>query len=146
MGDTGSLIIGLILAILTINFIELSFDTPPAGFPFKSSPAMAVAILILPLFDTLRVFTIRILNKRSPFRADRNHMHHVLLDMGLNHRETSLTLYLVNIGFILVALALRDLGSLVLLFIISSLAIVLSVLPYFFRYESKRGFLIKTPK
>ena len=146
MGDTGSLIIGLILAILTINFIELSFDTPPAGFPFKSSPAMAIAILILPLFDTMRVFTIRILNKRSPFKADRNHMHHVLLDMGLNQRETSLTLYLVNVGFILVALALRDLGSMALVFILSALAIALSVVPYFFRYEGKRGLQIKTSK
>lgn len=144
MGDTGSLIIGLILAILTINFIELSFDTAPAGFPFKSSPAMAIAILILPLFDTLRVFTIRILNKRSPFRADRNHMHHVLLDMGLNHREVSLTLYMVNIGFILVALALRDLGSMALVFILSALAIGLSLVPYFFSFEGKRGFQIKT--
>jgi hypothetical protein len=94
----------------------------------------------------MRVFTIRILNKRSPFKADRNHMHHVLLDMGLNHRETSLTLYLVNVGFILVALALRDLGSMALVFILSALAIALSVVPYFFRYEGKRGLQIKTSK
>lgn len=137
MGDTGSLIIGLILSILTINFIELSFATPPANFPFKSSPAMAIAILILPLFDTLRVFIVRIMNKKSPFQPDRLHMHHLLLDMGLNHRETSLTLYLVNIGFILVALALRDLGSLALLFILTALAFVLSLIPYYMRYQSK---------
>jgi len=139
MGDTGSLTIGLILSVLTINFIELSYDTTPFNFPFKSSPALAVAILILPLFDTLRVFIVRIMNKRSPFMADRNHMHHMLLDLGLNHREVSLTLYLVNIGFILLGLALRNAGSLLLLFIVSSLAIILSLVPYYLKTQRSRS-------
>ncbi|MBK7856229.1 MAG: undecaprenyl/decaprenyl-phosphate alpha-N-acetylglucosaminyl 1-phosphate transferase [Bacteroidetes bacterium] len=139
MGDTGSLTIGLILSVLTINFIELSYDTTPFNFPFKSSPALAVAILILPLFDTLRVFIVRIMNKRSPFMADRNHMHHMLLDLGLNHREVSLTLYLVNIGFILLGLALRNAGSLLLLFIVSSLAIILSLIPYYLKTQRSRS-------
>lgn len=139
MGDTGSLIIGLILSVLTINFIELSYDTTPFNFPFKSSPALAIAILILPLFDTMRVFIVRIMNKRSPFMADRNHMHHMLLDLGLNHREVSLTLYLVNIGFILLGLALRNAGSLLLLFIVSSLAIILSLIPYYLKTQRSRA-------
>lgn len=139
MGDTGSLTIGLILSVLTINFIELSYDTTPFNFPFKSSPALAVAILILPLFDTLRVFIVRMMNKRSPFMADRNHMHHMLLDLGLNHREVSLTLYLVNIGFILLGLALRNAGSLLLLFIVSSLAIILSLIPYYLKTQRSRS-------
>lgn len=48
----------------------MSFAPRPENFPFQSSPAMAVAILVLPLFDLLRVFIVRILNKRSPFEAD----------------------------------------------------------------------------
>ena len=139
MGDTGSLIIGLILSILTIKFIEMSFAPRPENFPFQSSPAMAVAILVLPLFDLLRVFIVRILNKRSPFEADRQHIHHLLLDMGLNHREVSITLYLVNIGFILVALALRSFGALALLFIISTLALILSLVPYYLKYQAGRS-------
>jgi UDP-N-acetylmuramyl pentapeptide phosphotransferase/UDP-N-acetylglucosamine-1-phosphate transferase len=146
MGDTGSLIIGLILSILTINFIEMSFKPYPEHFPFSSSPAMAVAILVLPLFDLLRVFIVRILNKKSPFHADRLHIHHLLLDMGLNHREVSLTLYLVNIGFILVALALRSFGSLALLFIISVLAIILSLVPYYIKYQMKEKYAVKQGK
>ncbi|MEP7168910.1 MAG: MraY family glycosyltransferase [Bacteroidota bacterium] len=137
MGDTGSLIIGLILSILAINFIQLSFISPPDAFPFRSGPAMAIAILIIPMFDTLRIFIVRALNKRSPFKADRNHMHHVLLDLGLTHREVSLTLFLVNIGFILLALALRDLGNLTVLVIISMLAILLSIIPFAIRYFAK---------
>jgi len=133
MGDTGSLIIGLILAVLAINFIQLSFASPPYAFPFRSSPAMAIAILIIPLFDTLRIFILRVMQKRSPFKADRNHMHHVLLDMGLSHRGVSLTLYSVNIIFIMVALLLRDISSLVLLIVLSFMAILFSMAPYLIR-------------
>ena len=137
MGDTGSLIVGLILAILAINFIELSFASPPYSFPFRSSPAMAIAILIVPLFDTLRIFIIRILQKKSPFKADRNHMHHALLDLGLSHRGVSLTLYGVNILFIMVALLLRDISSLVLLVVLCLMGLLFSMVPYIFRSFSK---------
>jgi UDP-GlcNAc:undecaprenyl-phosphate/decaprenyl-phosphate GlcNAc-1-phosphate transferase len=133
MGDTGSLIIGLILAILAINFIEMSFASPPYAFPFRSSPAMAIAILIIPLFDTLRIFILRIANKRSPFKADRNHIHHVLLDLGLTHRGVCLTLYMVNILFIMFALLLRDISSLVLLIMLCTLAITMSMVPFLIR-------------
>lgn len=133
MGDTGSLIVGLILAILAINFIQLSFASPPYAFPFRSSPAMAIAILIIPLFDTLRIFILRVLQKRSPFKADRNHMHHVLLDLGLSHRGVSLTLYAVNFIFIMSALLLRDISSLVLLIVLSLMAIIFSLAPYLIR-------------
>lgn len=137
MGDTGSLIVGLILAVLTIYFVELSFDALPYAFPFRSSPAMAVAILIIPLADTLRIFVIRLMNGKSPFAADRNHIHHQLLDLGLSHREAALTLYLVNIGFILTALAFRNISSLVLLFILIAMAVVFSMVPAMIRYFMK---------
>jgi UDP-GlcNAc:undecaprenyl-phosphate/decaprenyl-phosphate GlcNAc-1-phosphate transferase len=133
MGDTGSLVVGLILSVLTIFFVELSFDALPYAFPFRSSPAMAIAILIIPLMDTLRVFIIRLKAGRSPFQADRNHIHHQLLDFGLSHREAALTLYLVNIAFIVTALALRNISSLVLLYLLIMMAVVVSVIPYFLR-------------
>ncbi len=139
MGDTGSLIVGLILSVLAIYFVQLSFFATPYSFPFRSSPAMAISILIIPLFDTIRIFLWRIYNKRSPFQADRNHMHHVLLDLGLNHRQASLLLYSVNIGFILIALALRNISSLVLLMIIISLAALLSMIPLAIRYMKYRS-------
>ncbi len=137
MGDTGSLVVGLILAVLSIHFIELSFDSLPYAFPFRSSPAMAIAILIIPLADTLRIFTVRIINGKSPFQADRNHIHHQLLDLGLSHREAALTLYLVNIGFILTALALRNISSLLLLYVLVGLAMVLGTVPSLLRYFNK---------
>lgn len=98
---------------------------------------MAIAILIIPLFDTLRIFILRVMQKKSPFKADRNHMHHVLLDLGLSHRGVSLTLYAVNILFIFVALMLRDISSLLLLIIISVMAVLLSFVPYVIKNFTK---------
>lgn len=147
MGDTGSLIVGLILSILAIHFIQLSFISPPDAFPFRSGPAMAIAILIIPIFDTLRIFIVRTFNRKSPFVADRNHIHHVLLDLGLTHREVSLTLYLVNIGFILLALSLRNLGNLTVLIVILSISLVLIAIPYLVRSASRaKSFRVKVLK
>ncbi len=143
MGDTGSLVVGLILSVLCINFIELSFESLPYAFPFRSSPAMALAILIIPLADTLRIFIIRLLNGRSPFHADRNHIHHQLLDLGLSHREAALTLYLVNIGFIITALLLRNISSLKLLYLLISMGVVFSILPYYLKVLKAKSVDIK---
>lgn len=133
MGDTGSLVVGLILSVLAIKFIGLSFESLPFEFPYASSPAMAIAILIIPLVDTFRIFLVRILNGKSPFEADRNHIHHNLLDMGMTHREATLTLYVVNIAFITTAMLLRNISSLILLYILLGMAILFSVAPYFLK-------------
>ena len=81
MGDTGSLIVGFIISILTLKFLALKphvyTDLP---FLLENAPLIAISILIVPLFDTARVFAIRIANKKAPFSPDRNHTHHVLID------------------------------------------------------------------
>lgn len=109
MGDSGSLMIGLINSILVIKFINIS-NSPFVAVPLSSSVAIGFAILIVPLLDTLRVFSIRIIKGRSPFTPDRNHVHHLLLDMGLSHAAVTLTCVIVNIGFILLAFAGRPMG------------------------------------
>ncbi|MFT3826820.1 MAG: MraY family glycosyltransferase [Chitinophagaceae bacterium] len=108
MGDTGSMLIGLINAILVIRLINVA-DVPDVPVPLGAAPAIGFAILMIPLLDTLRVFAIRILHGRSPFSPDRNHIHHLLLDQGLSHRAIALTLVSVNIFFIIVAYAGRHL-------------------------------------
>ena len=99
------------------------------------SLGMAIAILILPLFDTLRVFTIRLLNGKSPFHPDRNHIHHMMIDAGFTHTSASGVLIAVNLAFMLIAYYLQSLGNLSLLIIILILAIMLS---YFLFRISKR--------
>jgi UDP-GlcNAc:undecaprenyl-phosphate/decaprenyl-phosphate GlcNAc-1-phosphate transferase len=136
MGDTGSLVVGLILSVLAISFIELSFASPPFAFPFRSSPAMAIAILIVPLIDTLRVFVIRLLKRKNPLKADRNHLHHQLLDLGMSHTRACVTLYSVNFVFIITALLLRDISSFILLVLLLFMSIVISVLPFLIKMQN----------
>lgn len=101
MGDTGSLMVGIVLSILAIKFIEMNrvlsiFDPDK----IRGIPVVTIAILIIPLFDTLRVFSIRILQGRSPFHADRNHVHHLLIDLGLSHIKATLILITFNVAMI----------------------------------------------
>ncbi|MFN8347504.1 MAG: MraY family glycosyltransferase [Spirosomataceae bacterium] len=93
MGDTGSLIVGFLLAFFAVKFIRLNVAYQYDANAFFNAPILAVVLLIVPIFDTLRVFLVRILNRKSPFKADRNHMHHVLLDNGFTHFQTSLTFW-----------------------------------------------------
>lgn len=121
MGDSGSLLIGLVNAILVIKFINVAHD-PLVAIPITSSVALGVSILIVPLLDTLRVFAIRILRGRSPFTPDRNHFHHLLLDSGLGHAAVTFACVGINIGFILLAWFSRSLGTTLLLGIMLTIA------------------------
>jgi UDP-N-acetylmuramyl pentapeptide phosphotransferase/UDP-N-acetylglucosamine-1-phosphate transferase len=116
MGDSGSLMIGLVNAILVIKFINVA-NTPLVSVPIQSAVAVGFAILIVPLLDTLRVFSIRILKGNSPFTPDRNHVHHLLLDRGLSHAAVTFTCVSINIGFIILAYMGRSLGPNYLLLI-----------------------------
>ncbi|HLK29560.1 MAG TPA: MraY family glycosyltransferase [Puia sp.] len=124
MGDTGSLLVGSICAILAIKFINVA-NTADTANPLLAAPAIGFTILMIPLLDTLRVFAIRIFYRRSPFSPDRNHVHHLLLDRGFSHR--AITILLVSINLSLVALVYygRALGCTVLIF---------SVIAFFFGF------------
>ena len=93
MGDTGSLIVGFLLTMFALKFIQLNIEyrfNPNASF---SAPILAIVVLIVPIFDTLRVFIVRLKDKKSPFIGDRNHLHHLLIDSGLSHFQTSVILW-----------------------------------------------------
>lgn len=123
MGDSGSLMIGLVNAILVIKFINVASEpSPTVAIPVASAVAVGFAILIVPLLDTLRVFAIRIFNGRSPFTPDRNHVHHLLLARGLGHATITTTCVLINIFFIVLAYFGRSLGSTTLLLIMLTLS------------------------
>src|SRR5258706_15422878 len=121
MGDSGSLMIGLVNSILVIKFINVA-NAPLVPVPVPSAVAIGFAVLIVPLLDTLRVFSIRIINGRSPFTPDRNHVHHLLLARGLGHAAITVTCVSINIFFVALAYFGRSLGSTTLLFIMLALS------------------------
>lgn len=136
MGDTGSLLIGLVNSILVIQFINTA-SLPGALFPVESAPAIGFAVLLVPLFDTLRVVGLRLLSRRSPFCPDRNHIHHFLLDLGLSHRMIAISCVFTNILFILMAYFLRSFGTPVLMLVMVSTAILLVSIIYYNRPKKK---------
>lgn len=121
MGDSGSLMIGLINSILVIKFINVS-NSPFVAVPVQSAVAVGFAILLVPMLDTLRVFSTRIIRGRSPFTPDRNHVHHLLLDSGMSHAAVTLTCVVLNIAFIVLAWTGKSIGPNYLLFIILTLS------------------------
>lgn len=98
MGDTGAMLIGLINAVLVVKFIDTA-SSPYAINAIAASPAVGFAILMVPLFDTLRVFGLRIINRRSPFSPDKNHIHHLLLDRGWRPASVTLFCVIINLAF-----------------------------------------------
>ena len=81
----------------------------------SAAPAVAICVLTVPIFDTLRVSITRIKQHRSPFKPDKNHIHHLLLRTGLNHIQTTCVLLTVSLFFIGLAILGRNWNIWVLL-------------------------------
>ena len=97
MGDSGSLIIGMFLSVLSIKLIEYPITRIDNFWVHISNPMIVIAALSYPLTDTLRIFVIRAAKGQSPFAADRNHLHHRLLDAGYSHVQTVIIIYVFSI-------------------------------------------------
>lgn len=145
MGDTGSLLLGLVNAILVIKFINTA-GNPASGFAIDAAPAIGFSILMIPLFDTLRVFGLRILDRRSPFSPDRTHVHHFLLALGLSHRMVTITCVLVNITFISMAFFMRSLGTTTVLGILLLSAFIFIGIIFYSRPKNKNTVTRKVEK
>lgn len=145
MGDTGSLLIGILNSVFVIKFIAIAAD-PAVGLPLHSAPAIGFAILIVPLFDTLRVVTIRIISRRSPFSPDRNHIHHFLLDLGYSHRRITLTCVSCNIIFIALAYFLRFYGTTMDILALSGVSLTIVSIVYYSRPKINVKSSIRLPE
>lgn len=98
MGDTGSLIIGFCIGFFSLRFLAMDAALfSEFSFHIENKLIIIAAILYIPLLDTFRVIGVRLLNKKSPFYPDRNHIHHILIDSGLSHIKSSLFLGFLNL-------------------------------------------------
>ncbi len=107
MGDSGSLFIGFLLAYQAVAFLKANTLAEPEPI-LSNAPVIVLTVLAFPLLDTLRVFIIRVLQGRSPFSPDRNHLHHRLLDLGLSHSHATLLIVLKTILLIAVCWKMQD--------------------------------------
>lgn len=139
MGDSGSLTIGLIISILAIKLIN--YDSSLVKYHelvHVSKPIFAMAVLVYPLVDTLRIFIYRAVRGVSPFSADRNHLHHRLIDIGCSHRKAVLLIYFVNILIIGLTVAFAFLDANYTLIIVGSTALFIAQIPFFIKKVKNR--------
>lgn len=136
MGDTGSLVIGFLFSVFAVHLVETDVVWKGLSFEAKGA-ALAIAILIVPLYDALRVFVVRLSKGKSPMKPDRNHIHHGLSDLGFGHRRTSLYICLANLFFIGLVILLEPLGINYTLLIILGAALLLSQIPFWIKKRRK---------
>ena len=122
MGDTGSLMLGFVLS--TVSVLGL--------FKFYAIVTFVVPVLALavPLSDTVFAFVRRIVHGQSPFKADRGHFHHKLMDLGLNQKQAVAILYAVSAVLGLAAVTLTTSGRMRILLLVTALVIALTVWAY----------------
>jgi UDP-GlcNAc:undecaprenyl-phosphate/decaprenyl-phosphate GlcNAc-1-phosphate transferase len=118
MGDSGSMLIGLVTAVILIRFLDNDTIYPPQA---SSNFTIAFGILLLPLMDVLRVFCLRIFKGRSPFAPDRNHFHHLLLNKGFSHKQVTFILVSVGLVFGVLAFVFQYMNINVVLFSLAGL-------------------------
>jgi len=128
MGDSGSLTIGLIVSVLSIKLIEFDINEVPLSMTHISKPVFAMAALVYPLIDTLRIFIYRATRGISPFAADKNHLHHRLLELGFTHGQTTFIIYGFSI-FIIGLAALLPLEPTISFLVVGGTAILVSLVP-----------------
>ena len=133
MGDTGSLVIGLVLGVLTLKLLSVD-DTAYGSLSFYRAqlPLFLTAVLFVPLLDTMRVMFLRLTKGVSMFKPDRNHLHHIIVDFGLSHRKASFFIGFVNFFVALIMFfviqkfnSFQSLFILVLLFFIAIIVLFL---------------------
>lgn len=141
MGDSGSLTIGLIISILAIKLISYDVSSIHNAFILNvSKPIFAMAVLVYPLIDTLRIFIYRAVQGVSPFSADRNHLHHRIIDIGCSHRKTVILIYAVNVFMIAltVGLSATSINANYSFIIIGSTALFIAQIPFFIKKQKNR--------
>lgn len=139
MGDTGSLILGFFLSVALIKFININYSLSESNiYRLDASVGSALAIMIYPIYDTLRIFTIRITQGRSPFSPDKLHIHHLLLRMGLKHNQVTTCVIILSSFYIAFTVYLGSIleDKYFILALISSIVMINIAL----RYRVKQAF------
>jgi len=137
LGDTGSMITGFIIGVLACRFLQLELVSEGVT-KIPSAPTVVCGVLIIPLFDSLRVFILRIKQGKSPFKADRQHIHHRLLQLGCSHLQATLILISVNLFFIVLSYLLKGIGIIWLMCVILGLASLMSHILFIYAKERSK--------
>ena len=137
MGDTGSLVLGFVVAILCVRLIQVSsMVSQPL---LRNIPLFALAIVLVPVYDTVRVFALRMWKGQSPFTADKNHIHHILTNAGISHGVSSTIICSIHAFILMEVYWLSDLrAELTLLILLATMTVLIIALNQFKRFQSQK--------
>ncbi len=128
MGDTGSLSLGFALTTLVILFIDTNGNMLAShGWKIHAPITAGIALMIVPIYDTIRIITKRSLKGKSPLKPDKSHVHHFLLRMGYKHNQVSMLLGGIKIAFIALVMLGSYLNDYIMLPVVVTIVVVLGV-------------------
>lgn len=147
IGDGGTLVIGTMMAMFVMNILGQDFGCAVLAAKGVGLIPFTLAVLSIPIFDTLRVMSTRILNKKSPFHPDKTHLHHMFIDLGFSHIGTTVSILSLNLLIVAAWFVSYKLGASVdvQLYIVVALSLLATFAFYRFaqRQIAKNGKCLK---
>ena len=139
MGDSGAYIIGFTMGTLSIELVNgISQNSIEIlGLTLHSAYGIVLALLFLPIFDTVRVFTLRLCNKQHPFKGDSNHIHHRLIKLGFTHSQIAATFVVTTLALTLCSILLHNFNPAIQVLILLGIVLLLNLLSYYWLSEKK---------
>lgn len=138
IGDGGTLVMGMMMSMFTISILGQNSVCASYAESGLSLVAMTLAILAIPVFDTLRVMTSRIIRGTSPFHPDKTHLHHLFIELGFSHAGTTISILTINFLVVVLWFVSYKLGASieVQLYIVIALSILTTFI--FYTYANKK--------
>ena len=139
MGDTGSLLLGFVIAVLSIRLLQVNAAT--VNPVLVHGPVFILGIVLIPVFDTLRVFAVRMWKGKSPFEADKTHIHHLLTNKGFSHAFAAKLICVIH-GIILIEVyLLKSFRQELILIILLALMLIVTLMLRQLKPAGKKGML-----
>ena len=144
IGDGGTLVIGTMMAMFVMSILSINTGSIKLVADGMGLIPFTLSVLSIPVFDTLRVMSTRILHKKSPFHPDKTHLHHMFIDLGFSHIGTTISILSLNFLIVVAWFASYKLGASIdeQLYIV----VALSILATFALYMYAQRQIVKDSK
>lgn len=141
IGDSGTLMMGMVLVMLAFCAMSSKSRLGTLEQEGMCIPAFVIAVGVIPLFDTVRVMTMRVLRGHSPLKPDKTHLHHLFIDMGFSHLGAAVYIIFINLSVVLIWLASWLLGASIdmQLYIVAFLGIMVTFVFYHVMRKNQNG-------
>ena len=137
IGDGGTLVIGTMMAMFVMSILSVNTGSIKLVADGMGLIPFTLAVLSIPVFDTLRVMSTRIIHKKSPFHPDKTHLHHMFIDLGFSHIGTTVSILSLNFLIVVAWFVSYKLGASIdiQLYVVAALSILTTFVLYLFAQQ-----------